>query len=509
MGLLSEFTAQAVPTLVALGIFYAIAFPIYRVYFSPLSKFPGPKLAAATLWYEFYYDVILNGQYEFKIQELHKQYGPIIRISPFELHINDPEYYDVLYSNNLPVNKSSWYTRQFDMGHATFGTIEHKQHRLRRSALNPFFSKQMISKLEPTIQAVVEKLFSRLEEFRGAGKPVEMRAAYSALTIDVITAYAFNESWEHLDSPDFKKDWFDGVHLMMGAGNFMKQFPWLFSVVRVLPQSVVVWLSPTFENIFMYENRIKAQTERVIAGASEPGKGDSGIGLDKTIMHALLQSDLPPEERTAKRLWSEGLSVVGAGSETSANTLAVMHFHLLDNPNMLTKLRAELKEALPDGNAPIKLNVVERLPYLTAVITEGLRLSSGVSSRLGRNLPGSSMRYKDFVIPAGTSVGMTPYLLNLDPNIFPEPTKFSPERWLDKSTSKQLDKYMVAFSRGTRICLGINLAKAELYLTVATIFRRFDTMKLFETTKRDVTPIYDHFIPHPALDSKGVRVLYG
>lgn len=53
-----------------------------------------------------------------------------------------------------------------------------------------------------------------------------------------------------------------------------------------------------------------------------------------------------------------------------------------------------------------------------------------------------------------------------------------------------------------------SLAKAELYLTVATIFRRFEDMELFETTKRDVTPLYDHFIPHTALDSKGIRVIY-
>lgn len=48
---------------------------VYSVYFGPLAKFPGPKLAAATLWYEFYYDVILQGRYTFKIKELHKKYG--------------------------------------------------------------------------------------------------------------------------------------------------------------------------------------------------------------------------------------------------------------------------------------------------------------------------------------------------------------------------------------------------------------------------------------------------
>lgn len=51
------------------------AWTIYSVYFGPLAQFPGPKLAAATLWYEFYYDVILEGQYTFKIKELHKKYG--------------------------------------------------------------------------------------------------------------------------------------------------------------------------------------------------------------------------------------------------------------------------------------------------------------------------------------------------------------------------------------------------------------------------------------------------
>jgi hypothetical protein len=48
---------------------------IYSVFLGPLAKFPGPKLAAATLWYEFYYDVVLEGQYTFKIKEFHKKYG--------------------------------------------------------------------------------------------------------------------------------------------------------------------------------------------------------------------------------------------------------------------------------------------------------------------------------------------------------------------------------------------------------------------------------------------------
>ena len=65
-----------------------IARRVYSVYFGPLSKFPGPKLAAATLWYEFYYDVILQGRYTFKIKELHKKYGMRKLISLLEQTAN-------------------------------------------------------------------------------------------------------------------------------------------------------------------------------------------------------------------------------------------------------------------------------------------------------------------------------------------------------------------------------------------------------------------------------------
>lgn len=54
---------------------YVACLAIYRLYLSPIAKFPGPKLAGLTLWYEFYHDVIRGGQYLWKVNELHDQYG--------------------------------------------------------------------------------------------------------------------------------------------------------------------------------------------------------------------------------------------------------------------------------------------------------------------------------------------------------------------------------------------------------------------------------------------------
>ena len=56
-------------------LLYLVCLAIYRLYLSPVAKFPGPKLAALSLWYEFYHDVVRGGQYCFKINELHDEYG--------------------------------------------------------------------------------------------------------------------------------------------------------------------------------------------------------------------------------------------------------------------------------------------------------------------------------------------------------------------------------------------------------------------------------------------------
>jgi hypothetical protein len=58
-----------------LWLVYIVTLAIYRLYLSPLAKFPGPKLAALSKYYEFYYEVVKRGQFTFHIQELHKKYG--------------------------------------------------------------------------------------------------------------------------------------------------------------------------------------------------------------------------------------------------------------------------------------------------------------------------------------------------------------------------------------------------------------------------------------------------
>ena len=69
------------------ALFYFVGLAIYRLYFSPIAKFPGPKLAAATYLYEIYYDVVMRGKYTWKIRDLHAKYGHSLTILPSEYEL--------------------------------------------------------------------------------------------------------------------------------------------------------------------------------------------------------------------------------------------------------------------------------------------------------------------------------------------------------------------------------------------------------------------------------------
>lgn len=214
----------------------------------------------------------------------------------------------------------------------------------------------------------------------------------------------------------------------------------------------------------------------------------------------------------------EGITVVGAGSHTVAWTLSVACYEILSSPTILQKLKTELStiQNLNDSLAKVLANL-EKLPYLTAVIKEALRLGYGVSMRVPRIAPDASLRYKDWEIPPGTSVAMTTVLLHQDANIFPQPLEFRPERWLNDESSK-LDRYLTSFSAGSRVCLGMNLAWAELYMTLYFLFSRFGgaevrcdgdrgVLELYETSKSDVEIKKDFFFPTVEEGSKGIRLV--
>ncbi|KAL2062093.1 hypothetical protein VTL71DRAFT_6359 [Oculimacula yallundae] len=502
-----DLQANWILSLTAGIVLYSILGIVYRVYFSPLSRFPGPKLAAATLFYEAYYDVIRGGAYTFKIRELHKQYGPIIRISPHELHVDDPEFYETLFSWTSPRNKYEYYTVQFGTPDSNFSTVDHHLHRLRRQPQNKFFSKASILRLEPIINGRIDKLCSRIDAFKCSGEPMTLDLAYRCLTTDVVTKYALNKSWDYLDSEDFSPKWFETIKATAGMGHIIKQANWIFPVVRALPDAVMSRLSPDMMLILDWQRDLGRHVQKVIDNIANGDDKHDPI-LPRTVFHTLLDSDLPAEEITKDRMAQEAQVIIGAGADTTAHALSIITFHLLNSPDKLEKLRKELGAAFPDSNTSMKLTDVENLPYLSAVIQEGLRLSYGLSTRLARIAPDEVLQYKEYSIPAGTPVGMTSVMMHHNETIFPDSYTFTPERWLDPAVAKRLERYIVTFTRGSRQCIGMNLAKAEIFLTIATVFRRYE-LELFDTIReRDIDLAYDGFLPQASPEGKGVKVVF-
>lgn len=83
---MDQLISRALPWIAISLVVYVLAGAVYRLYFSPLAKFPGPKLAALTLWYEFYYDVIKKGRYTWEIRRMHEKYGTLVRRHSCLLH---------------------------------------------------------------------------------------------------------------------------------------------------------------------------------------------------------------------------------------------------------------------------------------------------------------------------------------------------------------------------------------------------------------------------------------
>lgn len=198
------------------------------------------------------------------------------------------------------------------------------------------------------------------------------------------------------------------------------------------------------------------------------------------------------------RLSQEAMIMVMAGTESPAKTLSIAVFYLMKQPECMIRLRDELSRTKQRPS----IAELRALPYLDAVIQEANRLSFGLSGRIARVAPVEQLNYHGTIIPPGTPMSMTTLCVHTDPDVFPDPWKFIPERWLGDS-GKRPRRCQSAFGRGARQCIGINLANAEMSLALTAI-ANYD-LELYETDVEDVEFRFDYQVAQPRLDSLGVR----
>ena len=401
-------------------LLYAISLVVYRLYFHPLSQFPGRNLAAASKWYEFYFDVLKSqgGQYSEHVNHLHDRYGPILRTNPDELHIRDSSYYEVLYSGK----RDKWPPAAHMAGNKeeTFAMVPHELHRKQRARNMPLMGKRAVLDSVPMLTYQLCKLKAIFVAAAQSGDALYLGVTFLAFTTDVVGRHFFQQSLGMQDDIVEARQWKTATHNMATSTPFIKQFPWIVNSVLRIPSRILKALAPADMAPFLgfhtgMQDRAKVFLDTVQRESREPQgteeqhpevDGTEKRNRSATLFHSIYKSNAPPEERSFTRLFHEGVNIIAAGSETTARLLTRVMYELTANPNAFIKARREVNEAadrtnkLVDGLTLVEL---ERLPWLTAAIKESLRVAAIISSRLPL-CPHEPLQYRMWTIPAMVSV---------------------------------------------------------------------------------------------------------
>ncbi|KAI8946629.1 cytochrome P450 [Xylaria longipes] len=468
--------------------FYGFMLAIYRLYLSPLASFPGPILAKVTHWYEFYYNVVHTGKYYEKIRELHDKYGPVVRVTPEEIHIMEPSAYHEIFVVGA-VRKTDSYLRfsngtGFEDLDMTAISKSHNAHRRLRVPVDKLFVRSSILRIESRVSDRVARLCDRLTYYRGTGEVVNLTNALSSLTTDIISSVIFEEPSDYLGDPDFNSEWYETLKWGTRSVFMFKHLPWVVSV--------------------------KARRDLLLIR-----KRPSDVSKTRektTVLDYLAHSNLVESELGNGGFPRLAQLIQQAGAHNVSHTLGTIVTYLLMDPKKLEPLRKELEDIWSEHNgkptAPSWLEL-EKAPYLSAVVNEGLRMAIGGMNRTPRVFPDDDIEICGWVIPRGTPISMTTWWMHNDPTVFPDPECFEPNRWLTAESDKlkTMQAYYVPFARGSRNCVGQNLVYMQMYHTLSRLFRPgAPEISLHNTTRRDIVAVHGLLFPMPPFESKGVRV---
>ncbi|THU96866.1 cytochrome P450 [Dendrothele bispora CBS 962.96] len=454
---------------------------LWNLLFHPLASFPGPRLAALSNLYQAYYDVYYKGKFVQHLHILHKLYGPVVRVAPNELHFSSPDAYKAIYHSGSKFPKDRGLYSTIDEEFSSFGTWDPVFHRKRRDTMNPLFSRRAVLKLEPSIQEKIERLISRI--LSSTKEPVDLFCAFRSFSLDVIYDYIYGEGVGAISYPEFRHPIIFGSEASILDNAISRHFPIIGHLVSRLPSFIQARLTPY--GVSELVNTLDSRATEFMERKAKAQQSDER----ETIFTRIVNLE---EDVSWKSLFDEGMNLTFAGTDTVANACTVACFHVHSDADILRRLRKELKDVWPDVNTKISYETLEKLPYLTAVIKESLRLSIGVPVGLLREIQPTSVQIMGYEIPRGTIVSTGATFMHWNPDAFPDPHKFSPDRWL-QDHNRQLDSYLVPFSRGPRQCIGMNLAWCELYLVLGHFFRKID-LEVRDVSHQDMQNIFYYFV---------------
>jgi cytochrome P450 len=168
--------------------------------------------------------------------------GPVVRITPDEVHLSDTANYESIYHVGSKYSKGPFYDC-FGLGSSVFTTKDNEIHRIRRGALNPFFSRKKVLETEEIVQSKVEKLIRIARKKFAAGQAIDLHHGFRAVSVDVMTEYCYGECFNTLDHEDLG-DKFNAIFRRLGPSLWIgQQWPTLHKFGLSLPAVIASAMS--------------------------------------------------------------------------------------------------------------------------------------------------------------------------------------------------------------------------------------------------------------------------
>ncbi|OJJ08116.1 hypothetical protein ASPVEDRAFT_144252 [Aspergillus versicolor CBS 583.65] len=452
-------------------------FCVRRLYFHPYSKYPGPLLGKLTNYYAVYHS--WKGDQHLDMWRCHEKYGPYVRYGPNELSVNTAAGLKEIYSHGRNFKKSVKYNAMVHQAANTLTTIDKRKHGKKRRLISQAFSDAAFRGYEETIQQKIAQLCTALRREGdnsneivpdGSWGPAKNMSHWCDwFTFDVMCSVIFGVPWSSLTEKKYRNvphlievsNVRVGCLIEAGGSKNMKIDKYLF------PAAIAA------RNQF-----VKFVNDIIRQGMAMSGKGSLKGAF------ALLRDATDPETQeplSFKELCGESATLVVAGTDTTSTAVAASIYYLCHHPKVYERAVQEVRSTF-QSRAEIGLGPkVNSCTYLRAVIEESMRLSPSAPGPLWRQADAGGATVDGQYIPQGLEAGTCVYAIQHHPEIYPQPFKFVPERWLGPEAVP--DPYrseyspfagFTPFSIGPRGCIGKPLAYIELTLTLCHILYAFD-----------------------------------
>ncbi len=323
-------------------------------------------------------------------------------------------------------------------------TSEGELHLRQRRLIQPAFHRQRIANYAGTVVTCADRLSNRWQK----GATCDIAAEMASLTLAVVGKTLFDTDVE--DQAD-------------EIGAALTDLLQVFTIFTLPFANLLERLPlPSNRRFQRAHARLRATVERMIA--ERRVSGDQGDLLSMLLLAADEEGGMSDQQ-----IFDEVMTLFLAGHETTANALAWTWYLLGQNPDVEARLHAELDQVL-GGRLPT-INDMERLPYTRMVMAESLRMYPPAWI-IGRRAI-ADYQLRNYMVPAGSILLMSQWVMHHDARFFPDPQRFYPSRWAPEAQAGRPKFAYFPFGGGPRICVGEQFAWMEGILALAVIAQRW------------------------------------